>query len=293
MQRDVVGVLDNAGKLVVKYDYGTWGEMRRTTGVMAETIGDDNPFCYRGCIRDKETEMYYLRSRYYNPALCRFINSDNTCGEIGGLLTHSPYTYCENDPAAKSDVSGHAPELRTNIAAQHEKEVRDFINRVAGFEHDGKGGGAFSIKSITEEVTITTSDADLHNTIAEKAVEYTFATMGAILGSCVPHTLPIGKFISSSLGSAAIGGISDMIQSEFVNCFTVRPGTYKKVVCQYRRDFKWLWFFPGVEIHTYELRLYPDYYEVWYGYMYSGFGSEITPMQKIGGITRYEYRSQK
>ena len=36
-----------------------------------------NPFRYRGYIFDEETGLYYLRSRYYNPNLCRFINADD------------------------------------------------------------------------------------------------------------------------------------------------------------------------------------------------------------------------
>lgn len=140
---------------------------------------------------------------------------------------------------------------------------------------------------------ITTEEADLHNKIAEKAVKYTAFVMGAILGPYVAKVPKLSEFASSTGGGLLIDEISGEIQSEIVSWFTVRPGTYKSIVCQYRRDFKWLWFFPGVEIHTYELRLYGDYYEVWYGYMYSGFGSEITPMQKIGGITQYEYASRK
>ena len=40
---------------------------------MAET----NPLRYRGYYYDTETGLYYLMSRYYDPAVCRFINADN------------------------------------------------------------------------------------------------------------------------------------------------------------------------------------------------------------------------
>lgn len=52
-----------------------------------------------------------------------------------------------------------------------------------------------------------------------------------------------------------------------------------------------LFFFPGIELHYYELRIYPDYCEVWYSYLYSGFGSNITIPQKVGEMTVVELKS--
>ena len=38
-------------------------------------IGHINPLRYRGYYYDAETGFYYLQSRYYDPANCRFINN--------------------------------------------------------------------------------------------------------------------------------------------------------------------------------------------------------------------------
>ena len=65
-------------------------------------------------------------------------------------------------------------------------------------------------------------------------------------------------------------------------------GTYTSVTCQYERNFKFLFFLSGIEVHTYELRIYPDYCEVWYSYLYSAFGSQITAPQRIGEMTMVE-----
>lgn len=35
------------------------------TGVLANTLGLLNSFRYRGYVYNEETELYYLRSRYY------------------------------------------------------------------------------------------------------------------------------------------------------------------------------------------------------------------------------------
>ena len=43
---------------------------------MAESFGPVNPLRYRGYVYDRETTLYYLQSRYYDPELGRFINAD-------------------------------------------------------------------------------------------------------------------------------------------------------------------------------------------------------------------------
>lgn len=45
------------------------------TGAMANTQGLLNTFGYRGYVYDVETELYYLRSQYYNPVSARLINA--------------------------------------------------------------------------------------------------------------------------------------------------------------------------------------------------------------------------
>ena len=70
-----VGILDNAGTLVVEYKYDAWGKPLSTTGILADTLGKRNSFRYRGYVYDEEMELYYLRSRYYNSQSGRFVNA--------------------------------------------------------------------------------------------------------------------------------------------------------------------------------------------------------------------------
>ena len=76
LQGDIVGILDSGGALVVEYKYDAWGKPLSTTGTLADTLGKRNPFRYRGYVYDEETGLYNLKSRYYNPAAMRFLNSD-------------------------------------------------------------------------------------------------------------------------------------------------------------------------------------------------------------------------
>ena len=65
-----------------------------------------NPFRYRGYVWDEETELYYLRSRYYDPAWGRFLNADIILGNISSLLEHSLFSYCKNSSISFLDNTG-------------------------------------------------------------------------------------------------------------------------------------------------------------------------------------------
>lgn len=43
-----------------------WGKIIATTGSLANTVGANQPFRYRGYVYDEETGWYYLQSRYYD-----------------------------------------------------------------------------------------------------------------------------------------------------------------------------------------------------------------------------------
>ena len=70
-------------------------------------IGNLNPFRYRGYFYDRETGLYYLKSRYYDPQTGRFINMDSVeyadPETINGL---NLYAYCGNNPVMYIDPNG-------------------------------------------------------------------------------------------------------------------------------------------------------------------------------------------
>jgi len=59
-QGDVTGIVDGNCNTVVEYSYDAWGKLLSTTGSMADTIGQKNPFLYRGYYYDSETGLYSL-----------------------------------------------------------------------------------------------------------------------------------------------------------------------------------------------------------------------------------------
>jgi len=56
-----------------------------------------------------ETGFYYLSSRYYDPAIGRFINADGYASTGQGVLGYNMYVYCSNNPVNRMDPNGYWP----------------------------------------------------------------------------------------------------------------------------------------------------------------------------------------
>ena len=102
LQGDVIGIVDTTGASVAKYAYDAWGRVVYSTGTMAAI----NPIRYRGYYYDAEMGMYYLQSRYYDPALKRFINEDSYLGTGLGFVGYNMFAYCNNNSVNYYDPTG-------------------------------------------------------------------------------------------------------------------------------------------------------------------------------------------
>jgi len=106
LQGDVIEIRNTSGAQVATYVYNAYGQLLSSSGTMANI----NPLRYRGYYFDTESGFYYLNSRYYDPAICRFVSADTT--EL--ILTHlddslfatNLYTYCLNSPVNYYDPDG-------------------------------------------------------------------------------------------------------------------------------------------------------------------------------------------
>ncbi|MBR3381451.1 MAG: RHS repeat-associated core domain-containing protein [Clostridia bacterium] len=83
-----------------------WGKLIATTGSLANTVGANQPFRYRGYVYDEETGWYYLQSRYYDPTTCRFISADVLLSTGQGVIGHNSFAYCGNNSAGRIDSEG-------------------------------------------------------------------------------------------------------------------------------------------------------------------------------------------
>jgi RHS repeat-associated protein len=112
-QGNIVSLLSANGTKVVTYEYDTWGNPTATWHYQSTTntyyydeVAAMNPFRYRGYIYDSETQLYYCQSRYYDPAIGRFLSPDSLLSTGQGVLGYNMYAYCLNNPINAQDPSG-------------------------------------------------------------------------------------------------------------------------------------------------------------------------------------------
>ena len=109
LQGDIVAVYNESGTKVYTYQYDAWGNCTATpvSSIGANIYAQYNPFRYRGYYYDSELGMYYLQSRYYDPAVGRFINADNIEYLGAGSITgYNLFAYCGNNPVTGYDPAG-------------------------------------------------------------------------------------------------------------------------------------------------------------------------------------------
>ena len=101
-QGDVEKVIAADGTILASYTYDAWGNVLTAEGTLAQ----QNPIRYRGYYFDTETSLYYLQSRYYDPAVGRFINADNYATTYKTSTGANMFAYCMNSPVKGKDDGG-------------------------------------------------------------------------------------------------------------------------------------------------------------------------------------------
>ena len=81
-QANIVELLDTNGDPVVKYKYDARGNCKVLNASGVEITDDThigvlNPFRYRSYYYDTETNLYFLKTRYYDPEIGRFMTIDD------------------------------------------------------------------------------------------------------------------------------------------------------------------------------------------------------------------------
>jgi len=114
-------ITDEAGNVVERFTYGTYGELLSGTT-------DNIHYLYNGQygVSTEDHSLYYMRQRYYNPEIKRFINQDIITGSIGNSQSLNRYCYVQGNPVSMTDPFGLFP-----LAFNGKELLHAFLN-VAG-----------------------------------------------------------------------------------------------------------------------------------------------------------------
>ncbi|OGO09483.1 MAG: hypothetical protein A2Y61_07925 [Chloroflexi bacterium RBG_13_60_13] len=96
----VRGLTDDGGTLAGTVDYDVFGQVRATSGA-------SSVFGFTGEQFDSETDFTFLRARYLDPRLGRFLSMDSVQPNAPGTQGYNPYAYVANNPTTWVDPSGH------------------------------------------------------------------------------------------------------------------------------------------------------------------------------------------
>lgn len=141
VQNDIVGILNSNYTIIARYTYDAWGNILSIVDnngndiSNSEHIANINPFRYRSYYYDKETKLYYLNNRYYNPLIGRFINADPIIGSNEDIISYNLYVYASNNPVNNIDPDGlgifkKAWNALYDFGKKISKPVRNFIEKV-------------------------------------------------------------------------------------------------------------------------------------------------------------------
>ncbi|HUP82468.1 MAG TPA: putative Ig domain-containing protein [Pirellula sp.] len=91
---------DVTGTVTDRFAYDAFGLQVERTGSTSTS------FLFAGEQRDTSLGLDYLRARYYNTSIGRFVSRDSYAGEIGDPVTLHRYLYARDNPANYTDPTG-------------------------------------------------------------------------------------------------------------------------------------------------------------------------------------------
>ena len=221
-------VTDEKGNIKYQYQYSPYGELIQ--GIYGQVA-----FLYNGQygVASDDNGLYYMRARYYNIDIKRFINQDVVTGSIERSSSLNRYAYVEGNPVSYIDPFGLEPWDTSEIHQQLELFINIFtyatIGSIVGamlfpLSVLGTGslaticGGIATGLSVINGIVyiIDACRADSRETYFKALVNAITNFGGAILGQVTP--VADLTFTSSSISEEAAQALDWLIGYLFTYC---------------------------------------------------------------------------
>ena len=207
----------NTGALTDSEDYNAFGSVRASSGA-SSALG------YTGEQSDASTGLEYLRARYLDPAVGRFISADTVSPNAPGTQGYNPYAYVANNPMTWTDPSGQAPseyaiQLTAQVIASQGQLERD-IHSICGAIAAVAAGGAMVKQAAVVGGTVSLNGAAAAAGVAFVLCETTAfvaitapVLVCALTSGCLNGALAEAGVIAAGASDAAAGAIDSSWKS--------------------------------------------------------------------------------
>jgi RHS repeat-associated protein len=211
-----IALSNDAGIVADKYAYDPFGMLSNRYG------SSSNHFLFLGRhgLLSESNQMYFVRSRYYDSAIGRFLQKDIFNGRLNDPISLQRYIYAKNDPVDRIDISGFCSKKSnldswwykyTNWAEDLEDVMRNFGPILVGTPTDAYTK-AFGVGMTAGFVLTDTIMNEDKKTNLLKLLEYGNwcgpkhgggVTLNSLDSICMPHD--IGEDINTPVPYNYIG----------------------------------------------------------------------------------------
>ncbi len=196
---------DGLGTLRETYEYSPYGDIHSGDISLTE-------FLYNGMygVATDTNGLYYMRARYYNPTILRFINQDVVLGTLTDIQSLNRYAYCEGNPVSFLDPFGLCHE---DTAVMH--DVTGYINIVASIL------SACGLPIIGEPLAIIVNSFDMGLLIYDIVMDFKCGVdFEVFLSDMCKLLLDVIGILSSGIAKVAANEVVLAYKGEkFMNCY--------------------------------------------------------------------------
>ena len=219
---------------MVSYRYDAWGGLLMTEKLSTQydDLAELNPFRYRSYIFDDESQLYYLKTRFYDFKEGRMISADTVLGQRKSIYPHNVFAYCKSNPCIRVDHDGRFDFLSYGELGVYDensftqmlyqiKGAKEIINKIEAVFSEVSDRSFINLMLWTIPATAYIEDMELTRTEVYNNEMYgVLETLSSLNTIGVPSTvndamqsnpLTFGYGIAVEVAMTLVGGTSEQI----------------------------------------------------------------------------------